>query len=512
MRWRLRKIFFALVVLAGVLAVGLEFAARTTARQVAAALAPVATLTYSSAGIALDGRIRLDEPRLALHQGPWPGIIAARRVELSQPGLFWLVRAILDRSPQRFGKFDIETHGLDLPDVTLGARARGWLGLPVLVPFETIGCDVDTISDADRRRMGVVGGERRDRLSLRHDAGAAQLDLILDLESPGVASQHVFVSLSAFGSAVWSDARARQALRVGRAEVRYDDPGYLSRRNQFCAQRLGIAPDRFVARHLEAVDAYLLANGIEAGDDVRTMYRQIVENGGTLSFASFPDASWVPDRTASYSRPDLLRLLSVTVRHDNTPPVMLRLAFSEPPATEESGPDPVDVATAVGPAASDPAPAVTALAPVGAERAEPIRVVEPAGSPSAESEPIASAPPPDPPAQAGVQETRLGASGPAPPKDSTLALVWREGVIERLPQRSAPPRDYDVVAATALGQYRDRRVRLLTAGGKLVEGRVKRIDGPEVVLSVRIDRGEADLSVPLANIREARLIRGTAAR
>jgi len=510
MRWSLRKIFFALVVLAGAIAVGLEFAARTTARQFAAALSPVATLTYSGAGISLDGRIRLDEPRLALHQGPWPGIIAARRVELSQPGVFWLVAAVLDPSPERFGKLDIEAHGLELPDVTLGAPARGWLGLPVLVPFETIGCDVDTISDADRLRMGVVGGERRDRLSLRHDSGAAQLDLTLDLESPGVASQQVFISLSAYGSAIWSDARARQALRVTRAEVRYDDPGYLSRRNRFCAQRLGIAPDRFVAHHLEAVDAYLLANGIEAGEDVRSMYRQIVENGGTLSFASFPDANWIPDRMGSYSRPDLLRLLSVTVRHDNTPPVMLRLAFSEPPVIEESEPGPVDavvVGTAPVPAASGPLPAAAAT-PDAAERTEPERVVEPP-RPPAVAEPVSTAA--EPPAQASVQETRLGASAPAPPKDSTLALVWREGVIERLPQRSAPTRDYDVVAATSLGQYRDRRVRLLTAGGKLVEGRIKRIDGREVVLSVRVDRGEAELNVPIANIREARLVRSTGA-
>jgi hypothetical protein len=103
----------------------------------------------------------------------------------------------------------------------------------------------------------------------------------------------------------------------------------------------------------------------------------------------------------------------------------------------------------------------------------------------------------------------LGASAPPPPKDSTLALVWKPGVIERLEAREAPARDYRVIAAAEIGAHRGRRVRLLTAGGKLVDGEFRGIDSGQALLRVRAASGTADVAVPLANVREIRLVVGS---
>ena len=42
------------------------------------------------------------------------------------------------------------------------------------------------------------------------------------------------------------------------------------------------------------------------------------------------------------------------------------------------------------------------------------------------------------------------------------------------------------------------RVRLLTAGGKLVEGRVQQLDGADVVMLVLRDGGSAEMRIPAA--------------
>ena len=101
----------------------------------------------------------------------------------------------------------------------------------------------------------------------------------------------------------------------------------------------------------------------------------------------------------------------------------------------------------------------------------------------------------------------MAASAPPPPKDSTLALVWKPGQIERLPPAKAKPRDYDIVALSNLSAYVGKRVQLLSTGGKLVDGEIQSVSPGNLVLLVQVGRGSAELNVPLGNVREARLMR-----
>jgi small nuclear ribonucleoprotein (snRNP)-like protein len=118
-------------------------------------------------------------------------------------------------------------------------------------------------------------------------------------------------------------------------------------------------------------------------------------------------------------------------------------------------------------------------------------------------------------AQGPVVETArpgLGASAPPPPENSTFALVWKPGQIERLPPAKAKPREYEVIAISSLPNQVGKRVQLLTSGGKRVDGDVKSVDSANLVLLVQVGRGSAELNVPLANIREARLFRSDSPR
>jgi hypothetical protein len=101
----------------------------------------------------------------------------------------------------------------------------------------------------------------------------------------------------------------------------------------------------------------------------------------------------------------------------------------------------------------------------------------------------------------------IPASAPPPPPDSTAALVWRAPTIERLAERAAQPSAYVAIAPSSLGANVGARVRLLTAGGKRVEGRLKRLDGGDVVVLVLRDGGSAEMRIPAAGIRGAEVRR-----
>jgi hypothetical protein len=104
----------------------------------------------------------------------------------------------------------------------------------------------------------------------------------------------------------------------------------------------------------------------------------------------------------------------------------------------------------------------------------------------------------------------IPASAPPPTPGSTAALVWRAPTIERLPEKSAATSAWMSVSAGSLGAWRGAYVRVLTAGGKVVEGRVRSLDAGDLVLAVSRDGGSADLHLPSAGIRDAKVRRPSA--
>jgi hypothetical protein len=66
------------------------------------------------------------------------------------------------------------------------------------------------------------------------------------------------------------------------------------------------------------------------------------------------------------------------------------------------------------------------------------------------------------------------------------------------------------VSADSLGAWRGSYVRVLTAGGKVVEGRVRGLDGGDLVLVVTRDGGSAEMHLPSAGIRDAKVRRPSA--
>ncbi|HZP65020.1 MAG TPA: hypothetical protein VFB32_01810, partial [Rudaea sp.] len=101
-------------------------------------------------------------------------------------------------------------------------------------------------------------------------------------------------------------------------------------------------------------------------------------------------------------------------------------------------------------------------------------------------------------ATAGVQP-----SAPPPREGTTLALVWKP-TMDRLPASAPEQRDYDVIDFTGLKNVTGRHVRLVTDGGKKVDGIVVSADENAVQLRVG---GGAEFSLPRARVLEVELFR-----
>ena len=533
---RLRYALFLFVVALGALAIALHFAARGEARRLAAALAPHADLQYEDSGFTWNGGMRLDAPRLEIREGPWRGVLQARVATLRSGNWWWMIARAAGGATDLPDEGRIDIRGLTVPATAAASVVEQWLRPPGVALFEMQGCPGGPIGIPERERMRVHAGERIDRIDYRFDAAAGELEVGFALEQAGIAAVRGSFELAAV---VPRAADFPADVRLDRGEVDYVDSGYLAARNMLCAQRLETDPAQFLDRHMAAVDALLAAHGIRLGEGVRAVYRRLVADGGTLKFTVFPDAGWRPARWAETARGDLLRELNMTARHGDAPPVMLQLVFDHPG-------EPLRVAT-LGNAIVESAPTVAVDEASGdgtTRAAAPAHVASPIvdlGAPplisAAQAAPppvtgtVAAPTPPAPVASEPMRPTRepaiiagrsgdtaaaepqdptagLGASAPPPPENSVLALVWKPGVIERVEARPAPERDYTVIATTALAGQRGRRVRLLTVGGKLVDGELRGVEAGQAQVRVRVAGGRADVSVALANIREARLVVG----
>jgi hypothetical protein len=509
------------------IAVGLEFSARSMADRLTVALAPTATLSYESAGFSFDGRLRLRGVRLRINEGLWQGQLRARVVSIGADESFWLLREMLGDERGIPSSLTLQSLGLTVTADDSDSFPTTWVSSPDFVLFETLGCGNDALTAKDRASMGATSAERTDQIIYRYDDKAKLLNLDMELSNPEIAKWKISAELKEYVPAAWSDVSKQRDVQLSKAEFTYEDPGYLTRRNRFCAQWLGVPIDAYVDRNVGAFEALLATYGVIAGSEVRASYRKLASEGGTMQVISLPESGWRPSDLHAYPRGELLRVLNVTTRLGDEQPKMLRLSFVEP---EEPFPlatsSPVDGFHAASVPevglqeslieADDGAP-IDGQLPTLSVRPPILSPVEPStpvvASPSREpegmKEVVPASSPVTPAAVIRDSSPKGTASAPPPPENSTLAMVWKPGVIERIEQAPRPSAPSNAIERTSLPAYLGQRVRLVTTGGRKLTGRISAIEGGNVVLVVSAGPagGSAEISVPLSNVASAELIK-----
>jgi hypothetical protein len=532
----LRNLVLAAILLAGALKLLAWYAVGNDADRVKAALAPYAQVKYDGLSAGLDGSVTVDNVT-AVQTGSH-ATYHADVLTIETPGLFWLLNHSL-------------LHETDVPQ-TLGLSASGlktptpsWLDPQFLDPvhavvFAAAGCGAVTFSADDYRRMNSPAASVNLRADYHYQPDSHALDLKTTLSVPGYSAITLRTDLHPFDLTALANPQTWDKVRAGQIAVDFADDGFMHRRNQYCAQRVGAPPNQFIAQHVTAVETLLGEHRVQPSSEVVALYRNLVEHGGQASVLSLPRNTLAFTRWQSSSPDDLLRQLNITARYRDTPPVMFRLMFTplpddeapaigavstpataiaapatvEPSIVTKAPPPPVNAETKPNPAAilasTTPAPDI-AKAPPPAKRPgdsfglHDLDRVEAKLAPK--QAPIKTPPPPEPvqPAQSIVTDAQY-ASSPPPPPNSTLALVWKP-TIERLPPPVAPKTDYDIVDYATLQNMLGRHVRLITDGAKRIEGYVMSADAGSVRLRVGRSDGDAQFDVPRKRIREVQLLR-----
>ena len=553
--WKLlRNLLLAAILLAGALKLLAWYEAGQDAMRATAALAAYAQLRYDGLSAGLDGSVTLSGVSLAIKRGATQDMYRADSLTLESPSVFWLIKHALLRETDMPTRFGVSVQGLKLPaKVWFDPQ---WLNPATLVPFETLGCGATAFTSTDYSKMGVALGEARQHLEYRYDAEAKLLDLTLSLSTPAFANLTLEGELHPFDP---KSAPTLDSLHVDRLAAAYADNGYLQRRNQFCAQRENLSPKQFVEQHVTAALALLAQHHIQPSGELVKLYHNLIENGGRASILSLPNSNFVAGAWRSNPPEDVLRQLNVTARYGDTPQVMFRLSFTpptdveaaplaaeastvNPPVTAAAPPTaapiaptptpsppaptpssvPSPVATAVAaPAPSNPAPrAAPAPAPVSPPIATvsappPVAVPVPATTRSAapslglqnldRAEALLPPPPPKPSKVPGTPDFLPSQPRPAG-ENSTLALVWKP-TVERLGAAAPEQHNYDVIDYARLKDEQGRRVRLITDGGKKLEGYVVSVDDSGVALRISGGTVGGDLQyvIPKARIRQIQL-------
>jgi hypothetical protein len=547
--WKLlRNVALLALLLTGGLKLLLEYAVRQDAGRTAAQLAPIAQLRYEGISAGINGSVELTGVSLTPAGRPRE-TYGAERVTLQTPGPFWILRRWLLTDTALPPTLEIDVVGPKIPATAAVAALDGWIS-PSLVPFETQGCGVVShFSVADYQRMGLNPGKPTEHFEFRYDAETSALDARAVLVAPGLSNIALHTEVQPFDSKSPMTSDTLGKLHAAQFSIEYTDQDYLQRRNRFCAQLAGINPTQFPDQHVAAVLAFLQKHQIDPGVDLVKMYRTMVAGSGRLNVLSLPKPGFKLAQVSTLAPEDLLRNLNMTARYNNTPPVMFRLAFETPPtdSTDTASttivvtPPPIAQTTAdikktpqtvaATPIVSAPtaksSDAVPTISPMivtppktvasmdrataaNSGRLDKHSIREPmfpifTGAPAPSSAAKTTPPPTVPPDNTDSSE--IMPSIPEPPPGSTMALVWKPQ-IQRLPPAAAPKHDYDVIDYAALSSQIGKSVRLITSGGKQIEGMVQSVDNTSVELRVRNvagTGGNAQMQILRTSIREVQV-------
>jgi hypothetical protein len=532
--WKLlRNLALAAIFIAGALKLLAGYAVGQDAQRVMALLAPYAQVKYDGLSAGLDGDVTISGVSVAPKDAH--RVYRADTVVLDTPGLFWLLKHALLHENALPPHFAIDVDGLMLPpEPWLNPH---WWDATNFVPFAAAGCETG-LGSADFRHMGIDAKPTHERLQYTYAPDQHSLDATLTLTAPGFATVALEAQLSHFDPSGFAAVGFWDKMHSDQLSATYTDHGFFALRNRYCAERAKLTSAQFVDRHLAAVQALLQQRGIQPADELLRLYRKLVSGGGQASVLSLPGRGFANGAWRTASRDELLRQLNVTARYQDKPPIMFRLAFMPapepivmPPARQPDSTPAVGASVAFTPlpppASAPPPPAPSTPKAVVVTPSAPAVVTPPVQSEAVKPAP-AKVPAVDlnyldraeaefarklaPAPVAPAAETHAaplapaGVSAASPPPNSTLALIWKPGVVEQLPEAAPVKRDYDVIAFAQLAELPGRHVRVVTLGGKTIEGYVVSADGSVVLLRVNRGGGDAQFALSKDRIGQVQLL------
>jgi hypothetical protein len=480
-----------------------------------------------------DFRLRSPDPAAA-------DVLSARRLELETPGLSWVARSGFRPSdsvasapgtvsPAAFpaaSRLRLRAEGL-VAGADLVVGDLRWIGLASGAPLDGVGCE----------GSGRFSGTRLAEMGLGEGATVAEASLELlgrDRARIGLSIEHRSASRIELDMTVRSEP-ARTLLDADWSKWvilerrwRVRDAGFVSARNRWCAQRLGISRDGFVDRHLAAIRRELGAAGLAPTAELEAAYRRYATRGGDLTWQSRPSLTTPVGQMATFALRERLRILDASLESLRGRPVAFSFNAAPRPALPEPAGDAAAPDAGLAPSVDAVAPR-PAAAPSASPATPPRSSGEPARPIAAEAvPPNPMAPPADPverEARAGEisgrrapesggslssaagRATEPGAGQRRQPAAGTLAGDGG-GRIAAAPSASQPRvvRPGSSVAYPELEALQGSRVEVRSVYGSLRAGRLlKYTDAAITVVLERDERGFA-VTMPQATVDSVRVL------
>lgn len=469
------------------------------ADQLDRALLPAGyVLHHEGARLTISGGLRLRSPRLLALDSDAPLLSARKlRVNAATPlaALRWLRDPDATPDAVRLRAADADTSALAaLAPLQLLAGSG-------LVPFETLGCGALNEATAARGRDSRFHpGHNAVQLDWQRDAAPRKISIALRHTHAELGNIDLQADLMPTGRG--------HTYGISRLQLDHEDLGYLAWRNQTCAAAINGTAAQWIQAHLNELSGTLAQADIRLSDATLDLYRSYIEGGGKLRVSLLPDADLEWQHWWIYPRTQLFRLLNVTARLDDAPPIMVGMEFTEPqrvPAVVLDELDALAESDTEGWSAALPHVVISRVeahgpaVEVGAAQDDAVDIIPPVTALQARS--IAAA--------RGIVDLPASTSRPAPGSDA--ALVWNPDRFEPLPEDSMV-RPLAAISITQLASHRGARVRVLTDSGRRIEGRVDGVHDGQLLLRVLRASGHAQLKIPTAGIVQVQPLASPAAK
>lgn len=294
----------------------------------AAAVAPVAELRYALIEAFPPGRFGMREVSFRVAGAPQLELRAERALLRSQDRT-WLLSWMFGQEPGLGRDLGLRLEGVRISPQLL-ARLRGHLEpVGLILPFEGMACGdgVRSLSEADYGALGW-NHPRWDldlRLGYRASERRLDLDWRLDRDPPGVVfGQAVLTNVPSSGALLRPDLGG---AHVELLNLRYQEQGLLAQRNAHCGNGDGSGLT-FLERHQQQLHAWLGELGMVPDEPLWNAYGYWLRHGGELELIARPAQAVAFDDYHRFAPEDRLRLLALSLRVADQPPVAVEAVAS----------------------------------------------------------------------------------------------------------------------------------------------------------------------------------------
>lgn len=457
------KFLFNIVLLLALLAGGAYgyywYQVKTYIDQQIVELSPFAQLTYDQLIVDPRGEIRLEKLTLTPRDIPTSIPISSIGFRSSDPMFFFDPAGRADRGEwPSFLALSVNTLTVDINNNLFPTSAVAEAGVEYQADdLNALACgDVRRFTPSVMQEMGIRSTDINITMSADIDNALGGLGMTLDFDMSGIGQVLASVDL-AYAAGYLKPGTAMAANpRLSYLSSVYQDLGFYSKRDIYCSEKAGVAPEEYRRLHLEAVADYLKRIGMTVPPVLLQAYQDGTERGSRFEVTMRPIGGLGTEVIMGLGAPDeVVDRLGLKLLVNTRPIDISNVDWTA------MVPDPERMLAELQ---GDPAPAVASESTAAVEV-----MAEPAVSDTQAEVPKESA-------------VETEAESELASRRRFLGIPEKEEVVEKR---------FQSTGFSELTSYIDSDIRVYTYYGNKVEGRLQSVEGNSLKILQRLDRGLA---------------------